>query len=72
MVGPTALTSTQMSDSKMNQNRSQPSLNAVPSGHSNAVGNKDKFSQNFARDGGNGALSTSMNMPAHQSNGDLA
>lgn len=62
-----------LSDGKMNQNKSYQTLNAMPSSQSNVESNTDKVQQNVGKTGGgNVTLSTSMNMPSQQSNGELA
>lgn len=72
MAGLTAQSSTLLSDSKMNQNKSYQTLNAMPSSQSNMESHTDKMLLPIGKAGGNVTLSTSMNMPSQQSNGDLA
>ena len=72
VAGPTAQSSTQLSDSKMNPNKSYQTLHAMPSTQSNVESNQEKAVQNIGKTGGNVTLSTSLNMPSQQSNGDAA
>lgn len=71
MASLAAQSSTHLSDGKVMQNKSYQTLNAMPSTHSNAESHNEKAAKSMAKAGGAAGtvtLSTSLNMPSHQSN----
>ena len=75
MASLAAQSSTHLSDGKAIPNKSYQTLNAMPSTQSNVESNNEKAAKSTAKAGGaagTAALSTSMNMPSHQSNDAVA